>query len=40
MGKNEEETWNIFHAFNQYFLPSDHYQGVHNGNCYFKLKII
>jgi len=37
---NEEEAWNIFHAFSQYFLPSDPYQGVRKGVCHFKLKII
>jgi len=39
-GNNEEEAWNIFHAFNQYFLPSDPCQSAHNGVCHFKLKII
>ena len=37
---NEEETGNIFHAFNQYFSPSDPCQSAYDGACYFKLKII
>ena len=37
---NEEETLNIFHALNQYFLPSDSCQSARNGACHFKLKII